>query len=220
MYLTRFDVNPARRQAKILLGSPQAMHSAVMHSFPPASLESAPTGRVLWRLDRDDHRTQLYLTSPVPPDLTHLVEQTGWPTTSTWQTRDYRPLLGRLATGQRWSFRVAANPSHCIRTDESQRQTKPTAHITLAHQKNWLLHRAASRGFRVAEDPQGRPCLAVRDRALLRFERHGTTVSISTAVFDGELEITDADLVRHLLTHGLGRAKAYGCGLLTLAPLA
>ncbi len=220
MYLTRFDFNTARRHAKKLLGSPQVMHSAVMHSFPPSTLGPAPEGRVLWRLDRDDHRTQLFIASPVPPDLTHLIEQAGWPTTSTWQTRDYRPMLDRLTTGQRWAFRVAANPTHSVRTNDAQTTTKPTAHVTVAHQENWLLGRAADRGFRVVEDTSGRPRMTVKDRTLLRFGRQGKTVTVSRAVFDGELEIVNADLLRQVLVNGLGRAKAYGCGLLTLAPIA
>ena len=44
-------------------------------------------------------------------------------------------------------------------------------------------------------------------------------VRIAKARFSGTLEITDADAIRHTLTHGIGRARAYGCGLLTLAPV-
>ncbi|MFS8202560.1 type I-E CRISPR-associated protein Cas6/Cse3/CasE [Streptomyces sp. CWNU-52B] len=36
--------------------------------------------------------------------------------------------------------------------------------------------------------------------------------------FDGQATITDPDQLRHALLHGIGRAKAYGAGLLSLAP--
>ncbi|MEU7482087.1 type I-E CRISPR-associated protein Cas6/Cse3/CasE [Lentzea sp. NPDC042327] len=42
---------------------------------------------------------------------------------------------------------------------------------------------------------------------------------LSAASFEGRLEITDPDALRHSLTHGIGHGKAYGCGLLTLAPV-
>lgn len=45
------------------------------------------------------------------------------------------------------------------------------------------------------------------------------TVSLLTVTFDGRLEVTDPDALRRTLTRGLGRAKAYGCGLMTLAPV-
>jgi len=43
-------------------------------------------------------------------------------------------------------------------------------------------------------------------------------VSLVTASFEGLVIIADADLLRATLVSGLGRAKGYGCGLLTLAP--
>jgi CRISPR system Cascade subunit CasE len=39
------------------------------------------------------------------------------------------------------------------------------------------------------------------------------------AVFEGVLQISDESLFKAALTNGIGRAKAYGCGLLTLANL-
>jgi len=42
-------------------------------------------------------------------------------------------------------------------------------------------------------------------------------VTLVTVTYDGLLEVTDPDALRRTLTRGLGRAKAYGCGLLTLA---
>jgi CRISPR system Cascade subunit CasE len=42
-------------------------------------------------------------------------------------------------------------------------------------------------------------------------------VNLAVATFDGLLEVADADLLRRTLVSGLGPAKAYGCGLMTLA---
>ena len=39
-------------------------------------------------------------------------------------------------------------------------------------------------------------------------------------VFDGvALEVVDEELLRQALCCGIGRAKAFGCGLMTIAPL-
>src|SRR5690606_7133473 len=103
-------INPRRRGAHKLLSSPQALHAAVMSGFPrqPAATE----GRVLWRVDRDRrHRILLYVASPSAPDFTHLVEQAGWPTVQTWDTRRYDDFLSSLQNGQRWAFRLTANPA-------------------------------------------------------------------------------------------------------------
>lgn len=233
MYLTRFRMNTARSGARRLLSSPQALHAAVMSSFAVAP--PRPTGgpRVLWRIDHNSAaETLLYIASPDRPDLTHLQEQAGWPTTGTWDTRNYADFLQRLADGQTWAFRLTANPVHDVRTRDDQERTKRTAHLTPRHQVTWLAKQQMRSGFALLERPVERRVLAegdeyevmVHNRRGLSFVKNRqssgeTPVTLATATFDGRLRVTDADALRRTLTSGLGKAKAYGCGLMTLAPV-
>ncbi|MCS0601592.1 type I-E CRISPR-associated protein Cas6/Cse3/CasE [Streptomyces sp. LP11] len=86
---------------------------------------------------------------------------------------------------------------------------------------------------------QWRYHLVVHDRTPVRFQRRsedptsrrdartgtgtgtgtGTDVRFTRATFDGRLRITDLAAFRRTLTHGMGKSKAYGCGLMTLAPV-
>jgi len=216
MFLTRMAINGARRGAWKLLRSPQAMHAAVLSGFSPDTELVSSGRRVLWRIDRVPNAIWLYVTSPERPDLTHLVEQAGWPTQSAWETREYAPFLGRLAAGQRWAFRLYANPVHAV-TDASG-STKRYGHVTVVQQQQWLLERASTNGFTVTTGDTG-PDLAVTRRDRVSFRRGSGTVTLDTAQFDGQLEIVDADALRRALTAGIGRAKGYGCGLMTLAPV-
>ena len=216
MYLTRFRMNTARRGAQKLLSSPQAMHAAVLASFP-----EPPTGgdgpRVLWRVDETRHaRAVLYIASPTEPDLTHLVEQAGWPTTEKWQTRPYTAFLHSLAKEQRWAFRLTANPVRDGRPPGGG-ETRRYGHVTMEQQRQWLLKRAERCGFRVLETSAGEPELVVHRRDTVTFGRNGSRVTLRVATYDGRLEVTDADRLRFALIRGIGHAKAYGCGLLTLA---
>jgi CRISPR system Cascade subunit CasE len=173
---------------------------------------------VLWRVDQHPSQTVLYLVSPARPDLTHLVEDAGWPTTQGWETRDYTPLLVRLATGQQWMFRLTANPVINRRVRVDAERSQRLGHVTVAQQTDWFLRQADRHGFTVPLTDHKEPDVAVRGRRPLRFDRQGRTVTLATAVFEGRLDITDADALRTALTHGIGHGKAYGCGLLTLAP--
>ncbi|PSL01016.1 CRISPR system Cascade subunit CasE [Murinocardiopsis flavida] len=212
---------------------------------------------MLWRVD-DNAKSEvfLYLVSPAAPDLTHLEEQAGWPTTPTWRTFEYDTFLSKLAKGDVWGFRLTANPVHSIRRKDGE-PTKVTAHITPRHQMGWLLQRQDAAGFRIVEKPHGQRRLPdgddleliVRDRRDRAFEKtdkadrsdgsegsdrpdgsartaetggargRKNRVTLVTATFDGRLEVTDPAALRRTLTAGLGRAKAYGCGLMTLAPV-
>lgn len=215
MYLTRFALNPARRQCRFLLGSPQAMHAAVMAGFPPTAPERSPDGgRVLWRVDRDGTATWLYILSPIEPQLTHLAEQAGWSDNSTWSTKSYMPLLDRLERGQSWAFRLQANPVHQITRPDGKRIK--VGHVTAAQQQQWAMDKASTSGFSIPMI-DGVPSVTVSNRQQRRFRRGQGAVTLSTAQFDGHLVVDDADTFREAMVQGIGRAKGYGCGLLTLA---
>lgn len=219
MFLTRMPLNPRRRGAAPLLSSPQAMHAAVLAGFADPAVGGE--GRILWRIDtHQDHRVLLYVVSPQAPDFTHVVEQAGWPTTETWLTRPYAPLLNKVAPGQRWQFRLTANPVHAGRRP-GWSDTKPMAHVTVKQQEQWLMNRAEKWGFRLAPARDSESgdgfALAVVERETRKFRRGNAIVTLGVATFEGQLEVTEPAVLRHTLTHGVGRAKAYGCGLLTLA---
>lgn len=217
MFLSRMAINVARRQARFLLGSPQAMHAAVLSSFAPDVPTETEEGRVLWRVDRAaDRAVRLYVVSPGAPDMTHLIEQAGWPTQAAWETRDYSPFLSRITVGQQWAFRITANP---VRTVTEAGVGKRRGHVTAAQQQEWLLDRAETSGFSVPSAATGDHDLLVSSRDNRSFRRGDTNVTLTTARFDGRLEVVSAEKLRRVLAHGLGRAKGYGCGLLTLAPV-
>jgi CRISPR system Cascade subunit CasE len=222
-YLSRVKLNPARRAGRSVLGSRQAMHAAVLASFP-GRLADRTSERVLWRLDAGEGEVLLYVVSPEQPDFTHLVEQAGWPTLPTWESREYAPLLDRLEAGQPWEFRLTANPTRARPVKDGARSQR-FGHVTVGQQQSWLVERAARAGFELppAPGPDGeqRPenGLVVRDRAVDRFRRGGGTVTLSRATFEGRLVVMDPSVLRGTLLGGLGPGKAYGCGLLTLAAL-
>ncbi len=244
MYLARMALNPTRRQTTRLLGSSQSMHALVMGSCGPDAGTAGPSGeRVLWRVDESaGRRIDLYVLSPHEPDLTGAVEQAGWPTAHAWDCRPYTPLLERLSVGQRWRFRLTANP---VRSKSVAGQTgsrgRVVPHLTRRHQAEWFLSHTTGWGFEVptnsleydVQTPDGDTGhvvpdqLAISKHDVASFDRHTETshgpqsnrVQITRVTYDGVLEVADADALRRSLVHGMGRAKAYGCGLMTLAPV-
>lgn len=228
MYLSRMPMNPARRGTARLLASPQMMHAAVLASFPPgAVLEDAERGRVLWRVDRTGPHAHLYVVSPEKPDFTALVEQAGWPLASTWETKEYDPFLDRIHLGDEYRFSLVANPVRDVRQESGRSKRLP--HVRPEHQVEWLELKGGRAGFELVEvrlegpiaeeAAEGRPSqqIMVSDRRDRRFRRGEGTVTLRTARFDGVLRVTDAEAFRRALGHGIGPAKGYGCGLMTIS---
>lgn len=216
MYLTHMALNPDRRSTRDLVQSPQRLHGAVLAAFLPGTAES---GRILWRLDQPErHRLDLYVVSPVEPSLEAMADQAGWPSQPVWRTADYAPFLQALEVGQRWMFRLRANPIRSVRPEVGGRgQRVPLLHVE--QQVEWLTRRAGALGFAVTDGDHGSN-LRVTERRTERFRRGGPDgrfVTLGTAVYEGVLEVSDAHLLVTALTRGIGAAKGYGCGLMTLA---
>ncbi len=245
MFLTRIYLDPHRRGARKLMRSRQTMHAAVLNCFPPGSLDAA-AARVLWRLDRPATRSghplqgspayALFISSPVPPDPSHIVEAAGYKNDGGVVVRELDRFLDRLEAGQRWGFRLCVNPTFRDKgqLDRAGRK-KVLAHVTQEQQTKWVLDRAERCGFKilesadlggelpVLEDSQGQRVdgknLLINgvERSLVEFKRGNDLVRLSIATFEGVLEVSDPQALRYAVVNGIGRGKAYGCGLLTLA---
>jgi len=236
-YLSRVWLNPLRTGAQALLRNPQRLHAAVLGGIARQPIDE----RVLWRLETaQPHRAELLILTESRPSWEHLVEQAGWPGAEDPQAlvRDYQPLLDRVQAGREFAFRLRANPVAATRQPASpsvaqkERLAAPrprgvrVAHRTAGHQLTWLTDRIERWGFTFL-DAEGHPTVHLSARERLTFRKRssdgdkskGPQVVLSTATFDGALRVIDPDLARRTLLHGAGAAKAYGCGLLTLAPL-
>jgi CRISPR system Cascade subunit CasE len=127
-----------------------------------------------------------------------------------WETRDYTSLLERLNEGQTWRFKLTANPTHSG-SNYGDKRGKIYAHMTIERQEEWFTNQAEKYGFSAQ--------FAVTERDLKIFYRNNNRVTLNTVTFEGILRIDNVQLLRSAMIDGIGRGKAYGCGLLTLASL-
>ncbi|MGY4986532.1 type I-E CRISPR-associated protein Cas6/Cse3/CasE [Streptomyces nigrescens] len=238
MYLTRAYLNPRRQGAVKLLGNPRALHALIMGCFPdqPHTPPGQTPPRVLWRLDADDvRRPVLWTVSPTCPDYTQLIEDAGWPAAQTpqWESKPYTPLLDRIETGQRYAFRLTASPTYRTASPAPDQRGRRLPHTTARHQLRWLTDKALKHGFTIPPagalddiGPDGEVPLQLqlRHRGKNTFGKRDhkdkpIRVALTTATYEGALDVTDPQALRTLLTTGIGQGRAYGCGLLTLARL-
>ncbi len=204
MYLTRMELDTNKRKCVIALKSPNLFHGAIEEAFPER-------GRKLWRLDTLAGKRYLLLVSEEKPDLTDAVRQFG--TEAGWESRKYSPFLEQIRNGDRRRFRVTANPV-ITKSAGTGNAGSVLAHVTPVYQEKWLADRAEKNGFLL--EPERFSAVSDTWVTFRKGSDHGRTVSFRAVTFEGELTVTDANLFRELLVNGLGREKAYGCGLLTV----
>lgn len=227
MYLSRVPLGLTRLDAIAFVSSPYKVHAAVEQAFAPSAVREDERCRILWRLDEvpgNYREIWLYVVSPDKPDFTHICDQVVSTASPAWVTKEYDPVLDRVSEGQLWQFRLKANPVRKVLVDKGRRERAGVVgtlqgHVTEVQQRAWLMNRAEAHGFRIAQTEEGFERLAVSHRHRERFKRQGNVVTLTTAQYDGILEVVDAEAFRRTLGFGLGRARGFGCGLMTIAPL-
>lgn len=119
--------------------------------------------------------------------------------------------MGIPSQGESDTFRAVGEPG---------KRGKRTGIIRAEEQQEWLFHQARRAGFHMPINRLELPEVLVRHSVREKFRRKGSTVTLTSATYDGVLVVDDPDLLRRSLIEGIGRAKGYGFGLLTLVPLA
>lgn len=223
MFLSRIDLNPQRRATRKFVANPRAMHAAVESSFPPGT-----KGRHLWRIDPHDHALRLYIVSPSRPDLRHVQEQAGWDT-APGESTDYQRFLDGLMVGQQYAFALTANPVKSASTPTGRGKVVPL--VGNAGQLAWFMDRAPKWGIEPVyskldaglDQTVGEiPLVNIGRNSHLAFgktEADGTRITVTQrhVNYSGYVKVTDTTALASALVQGVGRGKAYGCGLLTLA---
>lgn len=213
--LTRFLIPTDSRVARPALSSPHVLHATVQRAFSAEQHERFGAGRILWRLDPSGHGHALHIVSPEEPHLAHLHRELGGDAAAA-RVFDYDAVLDTLRPATEWRFRLKANPTKAVR--QSEGPSKRLGLVREADQIEWLIARAPQLGFRVPPNRLDLPEIIVRRSGVVDFRREKAKVTLATAVFDGILVVEDVERLRRTLVHGVGRAKGYGNGLLTLAP--
>jgi CRISPR system Cascade subunit CasE len=88
---------------------------------------------------------------------------------------------------------------------------------TLDKKRQWLLERAERNGFLLEENSFD--IVGSDTVKFCRGRNHKHEVTLSRVTFEGALSIADAEPFKTALVQGIGHAKAYGCGMLTIAGL-
>ena len=227
MLLTRAFLNPKSREVLQDIRDPESLHKRLMRAFPS---ELGPSPRqslaLLHRLERDgqEGRCVLLIQSAVEPELMHLPEDylatlevdaffSDAPQNPA--TRKIDRLLESITGGQAYAFRLRANPTRKIdtktREDSRRRHGRRVPCRGDEERLRWLRRKASSSGFDFAED-----AVRTEEEPVLASSSGKTFAGVR---FDGLLRVTDAEQLRKSVVAGIGPAKAYGFGLLSLRPV-
>jgi CRISPR system Cascade subunit CasE len=230
MFLSKLQLDPRSPTATRDLTNAHAMHQRVMSGFEDGQYESARRQhQVLFRLERTrDGRPIVIIQSQARPNWTKLPENYLLPGT-TPETRSLDDLLASIRPGGRYRFRLAANPTKRLRTHTST----PGKRVELKDMTDlfeWFSRRALRAGFEPGVDSDfsldpatsgtsWENAVRVVQQERVYGVREGTRVTFGGATFEGILKVSQLEPFLSALREGIGSGKAYGFGLLSIAPL-
>lgn len=199
MVLSRMVLDLQNANARRDLSDPYEMHVTLMR------LVGEGGAKPLWRLERTRAAEQAVILiqthdEPDPGPLGAGPE----PYFRTFASKRNR-LLERLQVGDRFRFRLRANAT-------VKRNGKRHGLVNEDEQLEWLRRQLAKGGAELVGAHVGES-----RREVLKRRRRGRTIVVHGVTFDGALAVNDPMALHDLVATGIGHARAFGFGLITLS---
>ncbi len=205
IYLTQATIDYITA-AKRGLRDTYSWHQAVWKAFP--GHEGKPRN-FLTRLDGRGNGFRLLILSPEIPT------QPDWCPGNCWQTK---PIPPAYFTKSQYAFQLCANPTKKItKMNPDGSPTKNGKRVPLSKRDElvtWIQHKGEQGGFLVEEKT-----LRIIPRGREHFTKDGVRGLHGAVEFQGTLTVIVPSKFYETFTRGLGSAKAFGFGLLMIAPV-
>lgn len=200
-YLTQALVDHDMAVRQLHLHDVYDWHQFVWRAF---SDNDDKTRRFLTRLDRRRDGFRLLVLSVDKPTCPKAADRAG----CVWQTRAISPEFFEF---RRFRFQLRANPT---KRDNATRKRVPLR--TEGELLTWMDRKAEQSGFAVDVDElrvnqEGREWFRIASRKMTGFHH--------AVDFAGVLSVTDLTRFLIAFNRGIGSAKAFGFGMLTLLPI-
>jgi CRISPR system Cascade subunit CasE len=224
MFLHKIHLDPRCREARRDLSDPYQLHASLCRVFSAFERKCAQ-GEFLWRLEPEidsSGHPRILVQSKSLPDWTS-INVKGW-LAKAYPAIDLKDRLNldAIKAGQRFRFRLRANPCVC-------RNHKRLGLFQLEDQETWIERKGQQHGFSLphlasfdfSESPKKRVDVRITQEQMLRGRQHsGNSIRIFSALYDGILSITESDKFKEAIQTGIGHGKTMGLGLLSVVPIA
>ena len=183
-----------------------------------------PEAGFLFRIDPGPAgRAVILVQSAVKPDWDYAFQNAGFLLAAPAEVKVYDP---GFAVGQRLRFRLAANPTRRFSRHSRERDGQPVKKESIGKRvpvptdqlidwlADWQVRPDESPGFSLHKDS-----ITVQP-GYIYVQKGGNDGGqrLRSVRYDGVLEVTDPDRFYNTLIRGIGSGKAFGFGLLSVAP--
>ena len=212
MNLTQLQLNLRNPQARKDAGNAYEMHRTLTKAFQQDDKNMDPHP-FLWRVELGDNSAPpvVLVSSCHQGDFDALTRTNG-----EYLVRPSQSIavdLSKYTAGTNLRFRLVANPTKCTSTALGDgKRGKRYAIVGEKAQLEWLNKRAQQNGFEV----QMAMVINIAQMHDIK-EKSSSIIQLTRITFEGYLVVKDPELFGKALKKGIGRGKAFGCGMLTVS---
>ncbi|MGB8656628.1 MAG: type I-E CRISPR-associated protein Cas6/Cse3/CasE [Candidatus Zixiibacteriota bacterium] len=175
----------------------------------------------LFRVDpQPGGRVVILVHSAVKPDWGYAFRNASYLLAAAPEVKLFDPCFTK---GEHLRFRLVANPTKRLSSDSHEKDGQPVAErwvgkrVPVREEElyEWLAGRGEQGGFSINKDPM------TVQQGYIYFkdpQKKGPKGRLRSVRYDGVLKITDPARFQETLVKGIGPGKAFGFGLLSVAP--
>jgi CRISPR system Cascade subunit CasE len=208
LYLTQLHVAYDQAVRLLRIRDSYDWHQHLWQAFPG---RDGVARNFLVRIDAKEETYRALILSRTP------AIRPSWCPSDNFATK---PVPDAFFTHTAYAFSLLANPTKKIRSNAAGERTKNGRRIPLTTREDllaWLERKATASGFAIGVDTTQ---TVPRGREYFHRDKPRTQGLHAAVEFRGHLRVTDPVAFRIAVAAGIGSAKAFGFGLLVLAPLA
>jgi CRISPR system Cascade subunit CasE len=205
MYLSKLELNLRSKNVRRDLADCYQMHRSIYNCFP--SKDEGGAGAIVYRVE--NYNSPVQNRSPVQTVLVVSEKKPSWEKLTDRYLEDshslaYSEKLKAVTKGGFFRFLLKANPTKKV-------QGKRIPLRSYEERLKWIERKSENHGFRLLD-------LSIRsESALTSNSKDEHKMTFNSVFYEGYLSVTDDDLFKKALFFGIGSAKAFGFGLLTIA---
>ncbi len=199
---------------------------AFLQPYRPGSVQETSPDRPVVHVRRNAEHNFLFRMDPHPggrmvilvqsalqPDWDYAFQNSRFLLATAPECKAFQPAY---SSGQRLRFRLVANPTKKVDTKSSadgKRNNGRRVPLPADQFNEWLVRRSEKSGFTVNQDS----LVAQRGFVYVNKKPQDKGQSLVSVRYEGTLQVADYERFHQTLIQGIGPAKAFGFGLLSVA---
>jgi CRISPR system Cascade subunit CasE len=209
-YMSRVKIGTSDTRFMRAFATPAGIHGEIEKCLP--GKREVGRAHSVWRIDEVQGNKYLLFVSKEKPIWDNSLLK--------GETKAYDGLLDRIERGQTWKFRLCLNPVIKKKREEDPERGVFVPLYSEEKLLNWLFGDERYGGKLATA---GISCdvnnIQISQKTTESFRKTGVwgqEVTFYKITIDGVCKVEDVEKLKHALVCGVGREKAYGCGMLTI----